>query len=61
MKPFYESKTWWTNALVFVIAVLSLPQLGGIVPAEAMPYVGTGAAIANVILRFMTTEPIGLR
>lgn len=59
-KKLWESKTWWFNVLVFVLAILSLPQIGGVVPPEWLPHIGYLAAIGNVVLRLVTDSPISL-
>ena len=59
-KPWYQSKTWWTNVGLFLAAALSLPELGGVVPSDAMRYVTLAAALINLYLRIVTHEPISL-
>jgi hypothetical protein len=62
MKKFYSSKTFWFNTLAFVLAV-GLPVLGtygytGEVPAAWAVFVVPAIALVNLILRFVTKEPI---
>ena len=62
MKKFYASKTFWFNTLALVLAV-GLPVLGqfgytGEVPAEWGVFVIPAIALVNLILRFITKEPI---
>lgn len=53
-KPFWTSRTLWVNVLTAAVA-LGSGHLGFEVPAHvAVPLV----AIANVILRFLTTQPV---
>ncbi len=61
MKPFWKSKTFWVNVLTLVISALTMiagsetidPQVVAIITGIAIP-------ILNVVLRFVTNEPIGL-
>ena len=49
MKPFWQSKTLWVN-----IAALGISVLGGI------PVNPSYLAMANLVLRLITTKPVGL-
>ena len=59
MKQWYQSKIIWVNILtivaVIISAVLPLPEL-----ESAAPYLTTGLAIVNVILRVITSKGITL-
>ena len=62
MKKWYGSKTLWFNALAFILAV-GIPVLGqfgytGEVPANLAVFVVPAIALVNLILRFVTSEPI---
>jgi VIT1/CCC1 family predicted Fe2+/Mn2+ transporter len=62
MKPFYKSKTVLFNGLAFLLAV-ALPVLGtygytGEVPAAWAVFIVPAIALVNIILRFVTKEPI---
>ena len=52
------SKTFRVNLLVGVIAALS--AVGGIpfLPVTVVPWIGVALAIANILLRAVTKEPI---
>jgi hypothetical protein len=61
-KKFYASKTFWFNTLALVLAV-GLPVLSqygytGEVPAEWGVFVIPAIALVNLVLRFITKEPI---
>lgn len=55
-KSLITSRTFWVNALTLAISFGG--YLTGIVPAEFSPYVAAGLAIANVVLRLITNQPI---
>lgn len=55
-KSWWQSKTLWVNILT--IAAGTLQQISGknIVPNE---YIVIGLAVVNMILRTVTTQPVG--
>lgn len=55
-KPWYVSKTVWVNLLVFVLSLLA--AVSG-EPGVNFEYVTIATAVVNVILRFITSDPIG--
>ncbi len=62
MKKFYVSKTIWFNGLAFLLAV-GLPVLAnygytGEVPASWGVFVIPAITLVNLVLRFVTKEPI---
>lgn len=62
MKKFYASKTFWFNVVAFVLAV-GIPVAGqfgytGEIPADWAVFVVPAIALVNLILRFLTKEPI---
>jgi len=62
MKKFYASKTFWFNVVAFVLAV-GIPVLGqfgytGELSPELGVFVIPAIALINLILRFVTKEPI---
>ena len=62
MKKFYVSKTIGFNVLAFILAV-GLPILSqygytGELPADWGVFVVPAIALVNIILRFVTKEPI---
>ncbi len=61
-KPWYMSKTLWLNALVLLVAALGWVS-GPDFPLELgqyAEYVTLALAILNLILRFVTGQPITL-
>lgn len=56
VKPWYTSKTVWLNVISAVIALGGSVQ--GAVPPQWLPLIGLAVGIGNVILRFLTNQPI---
>lgn len=58
MKPWYESKTIWVNALTVLIVLItsmtSWPQM-----QQYGAQLATALAVVNVMLRLITSEGIG--
>ena len=62
MKKFYVSKTIGFNVLAFVLAV-ALPILSqygytGEIPANWAVFIVPAIALVNIVLRFLTKDPI---
>lgn len=58
VKSFWTSKTFWFNALTLIVFVFTLPEVAAIVPENWWKYILAGNAVINVILRFLTSQPI---
>ncbi len=61
-KVWFKSKTLWFNALAFILAV-GIPVLGsygytGELSPELGVFVIPAIALVNLVLRFLTKEPI---
>jgi hypothetical protein len=61
MKPWYTSKTIWVNIMVAVLA--SLEATTGILkpylPDYWYVFLAVGLPVINIVLRIVTTQPIG--
>lgn len=57
MKPWYMSKTIWINLLLLVLAIIS--AIMNQTP-EYMRDLAITSSVINVILRFVTVDPIGI-
>jgi hypothetical protein len=56
----FQSRTFWLNAVVLVVAVLSATEVLAIVPIRLMPtYVAVLAAL-NIFLRTQTVRPVAI-
>ena len=53
----FNSRTFWMNAVAFVVAVLSLSEIVTIIPATWMGTYTAILAILNIILRTQTVRP----
>lgn len=62
MKPFYQSKTFWFNILAGLVAVAGLFGFGDFQPSQdVVEIIGVIVAAANLVLRFVTKVPVGLK
>lgn len=52
-KPFWQSKTLWINVLLIIITIFS----GQILPISPA-WQTTIVAVANILLRFITNQPL---
>lgn len=58
-KPFYESKVFWFNILAGIIAVAGIFGFGDYKPsADVLEIIGIVVAAINIILRFITKQPV---
>jgi len=58
-KPWYKSKMIWANIIAVAVAILaSLGTFPGLLPAEFSPWVLFVIGALNIVLRFLTNEPI---
>lgn len=61
MKKFYASKTFWFNIVAFIVVGI-LPAFGydGTIPGDWQPFVLPAVVLINLVLRFITKEPLSL-
>ncbi len=60
-KEFWKSKTFWVNVVALATSVLAAFGLVGELDAAWEPFVVPIIALVNLILRFVTKQPISLR
>ena len=61
-KPFWESKTFWFNLLALVVAVASAFGYREFQPDPEVLQLAVGIiALINLLLRFVTKQPIRMR
>ena len=58
MKKWYASKTFWFNLVALVVMVLGAFGYTGEVPEDWGVYVPAIIALVNLVLRYVTKEPI---
>lgn len=61
-KPWYASKTVWLNAIGLLVLVLGIVIDNATplaLPPQALAWLGVLLAVANGVLRFVTSQPIG--
>jgi hypothetical protein len=58
-KKWYLSKTFWFNVVAVVVMILGAFGYTGEVPEEWAAIVPAIVAIVNLVLRFITKQPIG--
>lgn len=58
MKPFWQSKIFWVNALSALAMFLEGSEFTNVVPSQYHAYVATAVFGLNVILRFVTTSAV---
>jgi hypothetical protein len=54
MKQFYESKTFWLNLVVTLLAIYD--QLAPFIPKEWLPKAAAVVGILNILLRVFSTS-----
>jgi hypothetical protein len=61
MKPWYTSKTIWVNIFVAVLASLEATTglLKPYLPEHWYVILAVGLPVVNILLRVITTQPIG--
>jgi len=57
-KPKYLSKMLWVNGLVLVMGILDLVSKQDWIPQQWVAVIIMSIGILNIILRFMTNQPI---
>jgi uncharacterized membrane protein len=60
MKAFYQSKVFWFNILAGVIAIAGIFGFAEFAPSsDVLEIIAVVVSAINIILRFITKEPIG--
>lgn len=55
-KPWYLSKVLWVNALTMLLTLVGTLQ--DVLPKDWLPYIPAVLAGVNMVLRFLTTQPV---
>jgi hypothetical protein len=56
-KAWYASKTIWLNVILAIVSALSASNID--LPPEAFKWIALAGAVANGVLRMMTSQPLG--
>lgn len=59
-KHWWESKTIWLNVIGGIIEILSATEFMNIIPQAWASYIALAIFIGNLILRLISTSPIGI-
>jgi hypothetical protein len=61
-KSVFASKTIWLNVITLAVMILGvlMADQSGIIKPEWLGYIGLTNAILNVLLRFVTEQPVTL-
>jgi len=57
-KSLWTSKTFWFNVLAAIVALATVFGYKGELPAEWETYVTMAVVIINIVLRFITKDPV---
>ena len=57
-KSLFQSRTFWVNLLGGIGSVTGM--VSGFIPPSVAPYVMGAGAIANILLRLVTSQPVSL-
>lgn len=52
-------RTMIVNVLFMVVPILEMTEMTAIIPKEYLPWYVLGVAIVNMVLRTLTTTPVG--
>ena len=58
-KAWYKSKVVWANAIALIITIIGV--VTALIPPKYLGYIGVAMAILNLILRYLTDQPIGAK
>lgn len=57
-KPWYRSRVVWANLIAALVAIAAELQNALPLPEQVSTYVVAAVAVANVILRFVSVQPV---
>lgn len=53
-------RTIIVNVLTVATAIIALPEVTGLIPADGIPYLLAVQGAINIAMRFVTSTPIGV-
>lgn len=60
-KHLLKSRTFWLNAALVLASILGILLEGDVLPPHIVPWVAAIAAVANIVLRAVTSQPVRFR
>ena len=57
-RPLWKTKTFWFNILSAALLIAALPEFTALIPELWIKYVVFAQAAGNIVLRYITTEPV---
>ena len=57
-RPLWKTKTFWFNILSAALLIAALPEFTALIPELWIKYVVFAQAAGNIVLRYVTTEPV---
>lgn len=58
-KSFWKSKTVWLNILAVIVEILVFTETSPVVPKDWLPVIALIHGVANIVLRFISNQPLG--
>ena len=58
-KAVYKSKVFWASIVTLILGLIGI--FTQLIPPEYMAYIVVIVAVLNLVLRYLTDQPIGLR
>ena len=57
-RSIWQTKTLWFNVISAALLIAALPEFAALIPELWIKYVVFTQAAGNIVLRYITTEPV---
>ena len=57
-RSIWQTKTVWFNVISAALLIVALPEFAALIPELWIKYVVFAQAAGNIVLRYITTEPV---